>query len=135
MWFNGDKMLIYAKLLYFTINGDYEMVVNENSTTTISIEVFDENGIPIIPDTIEYKILDKDTKITLQNTITINPTTTKTDIVIPESINSFQDENKQREGRIVSISTFYQSKKITTEFIYYLKNLESFWWRNEKWQK
>ena len=102
------------------------MVVNENSTTTISIEVFDENGIPIIPDTIEYKILDKDTKITLQNTITINPTTTKTDIVIPESINSFQDENKQREGRIVSISTFYQSKKITTEFIYYLKNLESF---------
>jgi hypothetical protein len=97
-------------------------VVNEGSSSYLTITFYDQNGIAAAPNSATYEVHDADTE-TVMLAETALPAGASVEVEMTPAVNTIVNDEKTVETRIVTIQALYGSEAINEEYRYKLKNL------------
>ncbi len=98
-------------------------MVNENSTSYLTVTFYDESSEPVTPDSITWKVHDKSTGTELQPATSV-PVGTSVELVISPTINRILNSIHKEETRVVTVETTYGStQQFNADYEYSVKNL------------
>lgn len=98
--------------------------VNEQSTCYIDISFFDRNGDPIVPDSAEYWISDKQSSTILKERTAIPGLSETVMIEVEPTTNSLLSQNSGTETRVVTVyALLVNGGSLHSEFQYRIVNL------------
>ena len=83
--------------------------INENSTRDLSMSFTDNKGLPVIPETVIYFVIDENTEQVMIPETTIVPEDTNEIINLPADVNIILDSNNDFETRILVVKWFYNN--------------------------
>ena len=96
------------------------IIVREGETSFLSLSFFDEEENEIIPISGVYTIKDMDTGETLVDETSFIPEDSTYTIEIDSGTNTFVDEDKDTEHRLVLVNYIYDTNKVDEEEIIYI---------------
>lgn len=100
-------------------------VVNEGTTTIITVSFYNENNEPITPDSVIYRLDDIYSGTEIKDDTSITPGES-VDITISSTENRIVNRNRPVEKRIMSVKYTYagNSKTGYDSYIYMIQNLD-----------
>jgi hypothetical protein len=100
-------------------------VINENSSITLNLTYFDDEGQSITPEDVTYKIYDKSSKTYIVNNGTLTALLGESTLIISAARNAMVNTNLKSETRIVTITWTYNGTETdVTQYIYKINNIE-----------
>jgi hypothetical protein len=97
-------------------------VVNEGSSSFLTIAFFDKDGSELAPNSATYQV-DDDESGTMMLAETVLPAGSSVEIEMTPVINAIVNDCKKTETRVVTIRASYGSEKMNEEYKYKVKNL------------
>ena len=103
-------------------------IVNEKTSSVVTLTFRSELGTPITPSSVTYKINDLMTGAELLENVTFVPPDNTYDIIITPEINQIVNRDKDFESKVVTLQWTYSldgltQKYGTAEYMYQVKNL------------
>lgn len=97
--------------------------VNERTTMILTVHFYDEDGLPVTPDSASYRIDAPNEGLEILGTTEITPLDPTPDLVITSSQNACRSSAPWSE-RVVTVEWVYAlTKRGTEEYRYKIKNL------------
>jgi hypothetical protein len=96
--------------------------INENTTCTIQVNFWDEDGVAITPDSASYVLYDKFSG-TSRGSGAIGSLATSVNLTLSTTENRILDQNNRYEIAVAQVSFAYGTKSNTQEYQYKISNL------------
>jgi hypothetical protein len=99
-------------------------IVNELSAAQVTVSFFDENGNPMTPATVDYRIDCMTTGKAIQGWITAGPPSQVMTIVVAANQNAIINEGNSYETKCVTVGANRGSAtEFTSQYLYQVENL------------
>lgn len=101
------------------------ITVNEKTTLVITVAFYDENDLPVVPDSGTYKIHDKYSGTVLVAATSIVSLASVIDILLPTAATTMNNTALHEEIHVVTVDVLYDvsTKRCTSEYQYKVRNL------------
>lgn len=102
------------------------LTVNEKSTCTVRVRFYDEDGRPVVPDTVQYRLRDLTSCRVITDWSNLTPDT-EIDIVVPASSNIIHCRGDRQQENALSVQANFDSDaEFSDEIRYVIQNLRGF---------
>ena len=100
-------------------------IVNENTTLVVNLAFTDEDGNPVTPSALRWRLDDVATGDALSGWQDITPLSDRHDLVIAAGHNAICNEALESERKHLTVEITYgtDNKKATADYIYAARNL------------
>lgn len=101
------------------------LTVNELSSHPLTLEFYDEFGVPMVPATASYEVLCMTTKTTVRSAEAIPSPQAVMDVELTEIDNTLQDpvNNQREQRRVIVTSTNIPGKPHVEAFDYWVRKV------------
>ncbi len=97
-------------------------VVNEGSSSTLTITFRDKDGVEFAPSSATYQVNDEKIQAVMLPETAL-PAGSSVEVEMTPAINTIVNDCNPTETRVVTIRATYGSEKLTEEYKYKVKNL------------
>lgn len=100
-------------------------IINEKTTSIVTLTFTNENDDAVTPDSGSYRIDDVDSGTAIKAATAFTPTSSTHEITISSTENSILNTDNDYEQRVLTVTTTYSGGKVcTAEYFYMVKNLQ-----------
>ena len=97
--------------------------VNEGSTSKLTVDFLDYDGVAEMPTDVTYRIDCLTTGTAIKGETAVLPAA-QVEIIVVASENDIQDQSNARERRLVTVTAIYGADdEVNEEYVYIVKNL------------
>ena len=99
--------------------------INKDSSLTLNISYFDDDGQSVTPESVTYKIYDKASKTYIEDSGTVTASLGKSKLIIGAADNYIVNSSNKSETRIVTFTWGYNGTETdVTQYVYKILNIE-----------